>query len=647
MRALISKCVPLLVIFSAAACTEPFAPPTAVTGAPAGGVASSVALTAPASMLTVGQSLQLSAVVLDAAGNSLSNQPVTWSTSNSGIATVSATGLVLAVGLGSVQVMAGSGSAEARASLSVASSVPVPTVPAPSSGAAALPNQFLATDMPASPAAGAKLIAVAATGDLQQALDAAQPGDVIELAAGATYVGNFVLPNKSTGSTSWIVIRPAIAAASLPPEGTRMTPQLAAVLRLPKVLSPNSQPAFRTAATAHHYRIVALEISVMNGQTTSYGTLMLGASGDEGQTSLAAVPHDLVLDRLYVHGFPSLNLRRCVTLNSAASAVIDSYLSECHEAGADAQAIGGWNGPGPFKIVNNYLEGSGENILFGGGDPAIADLVPSDIEIRRNHVIKPTSWRGGPWVIKNLLELKNAERVLIEANVFENNWEHAQDGSAMQLQSNNQDGNAPWSRTWDVTVRNNIIRNTGGGIVIAAAPQVHPTVHARRFTLENNLIQNINLPGFGGTGRGLSLFGDLADVLIAHNTIPSTTNSAITFDGKLSTPTTRLVVRDNILSGGLYGIIGSNTGSGLPSWQAWAPDGQFTNNAVIIDTQGTPYPAGNFFPKAASFVGFENYAGGDFRLSLVSPFKGKGTDGKDIGADVSVIEAAVRGVVIP
>ena len=44
--------------------------------------------------------------------------------------------------------------------------------------------------------ANAATIAVPAGGDLQAALNAAQPGDVITLAPGATYTGNFVLPNK-------------------------------------------------------------------------------------------------------------------------------------------------------------------------------------------------------------------------------------------------------------------------------------------------------------------------------------------------------------------------------------------------------------------------------------------------------------------
>ena len=50
--------------------------------------------------------------------------------------------------------------------------------------------------------------------------------------------------------------------------------------------------------------------------------------------------------------------------------------------------------PGPFKIVN-YLEGAGENFILGGADPRIQNLIPSDIEFRRNHVAKPLKWKLG------------------------------------------------------------------------------------------------------------------------------------------------------------------------------------------------------------------------------------------------------------
>src|SRR3712207_7763232 len=51
------------------------------------------------------------------------------------------------------------------------------------------------------------------------------------------------------------------------------------------------------------------------------------------------------------------HVHRCLTVNSAHSAVVDSYFSDCHTRGQDGSVIGGWATPGPLKVVNNYLEG--------------------------------------------------------------------------------------------------------------------------------------------------------------------------------------------------------------------------------------------------------------------------------------------------
>src|SRR5207247_467085 len=139
--------------------------------------------------------------------------------------------------------------------------------------------------------------------------------------------------------------------------------------------------------------------------------------GTGGETSTATLPHDIIIDRCYIHGNPGEPEIRGVAFNGSRLAVIDSYLSEFKDCCQDTQAIMGWNGPGPFKIVNNYLEAAGENVMFGGADPSIVNLVPADIEIRHNYFFKPTSWRGVWAAVKNLLELKNARRVLIEDNL--------------------------------------------------------------------------------------------------------------------------------------------------------------------------------------------------------------------------------------
>src|SRR5690349_19020744 len=100
----------------------------------------------------------------------------------------------------------------------------------------------------AATAVHAATIVVPASGDLQAALDAAQPGDVITLEPNATYTGNFVLPNKGD-ATDYITIRSAAPDAALPEAGVRMTPAYAA--QLPKIKSPNAFAAVQTAPGAH------------------------------------------------------------------------------------------------------------------------------------------------------------------------------------------------------------------------------------------------------------------------------------------------------------------------------------------------------------------------------------------------------------
>jgi hypothetical protein len=235
--------------------------------------------------------------------------------------------------------------------------------------------------------ADAATIAVPADGNLQSALNAAQPGDVITLAPGATYTGNFVLPDKGP-ITKYIVIRSAAPDSALPPAGIRMTPAYSAWL--PKIKSGNNSSALRTAPSANHWKLMFLEFQAnQNG----YGEIIALGAGDSTQTQLSQVPHHLVLDRVYVHGDPVRGQKRGIALNSSDTSIINSYISDCKAVGQDSQAIQGHNGPGNYLIENNYLEAAAENFLLGGADPPMSNLVTSNVLFRRNYLSKPLAWR--------------------------------------------------------------------------------------------------------------------------------------------------------------------------------------------------------------------------------------------------------------
>jgi plastocyanin len=67
---------------------------------------STIEIAAPAQQLFVGQSVQLSARALDAAGGDLASGEATWASSNPDVATVTPTGLLTAVSPGTAQVRA-------------------------------------------------------------------------------------------------------------------------------------------------------------------------------------------------------------------------------------------------------------------------------------------------------------------------------------------------------------------------------------------------------------------------------------------------------------------------------------------------------------------------------------------------------------
>src|SRR5437763_1694214 len=254
----------------------------------------------------------------------------------------------------------------------------------------------------------ASTISVAAGGDLQAAINNAQPGDTITLARGATFTGGYVLPSK--GGSTTITIRTA-GDTDLPGPGGRISPNNTA--QLAKIKSDGG-PAVQTAPGAHHWTLQLVEIVGVGGSD-----LVLLGDGSGAQSQLSQVPHDLVFDRVYIHGDATKGQKRGIALNSASTTITGSYISDIKAVGMDSQAICGWNGPGPFTITNNYLEAAGENILFGGSDPKIPQLVPSDITMSGNYVTKQIAWKGTSWSVKNILEFKNAQRAVIDGNVFE------------------------------------------------------------------------------------------------------------------------------------------------------------------------------------------------------------------------------------
>jgi len=431
---------------------------------------------------------------------------------------------------------------------------------------------------------------------------------------------------------------------------------------------------------ANHYRFIGLEIT---RGTPGASITTLGFVKTEERDDTTA--HHLIFDRMWIHGTAQDETARGLALvNTTDVAVVDSFLTDFHcVAGTgsctDAQALGsagGNNAGGPYKIENNFLEASGENILFGGGG---ATRTPSDIEIRKNYLFKPMTWKRGepgfvgglsghPFIVKNHFELKNAQRVLFEQNLLENVWGgFSQDGFSVLLTPKNQNNRCPSCIVTDVTIRYNKIKNVADVFQIANATSDAGGASSggQRYSIHDVLVEDVHAQDYGGFGLFamiVSVTPPLQDVQIEHVTafVPRAVFSIMNPGEKIA----NFTVRNNIFSPAGPRQIGS-TGGG-PRNCAYQPDLQgpsgvlsrcFANSNVTrnIIISGSGWPSGNITPKDARAAGIREVRGpGLYSLCRnkddsascknASPALGSATDGRDIGADVDAIEKAVAGV---
>jgi len=604
-------------------------------------------ITTTDSSLTTGQKVQATAIPRDYSGNPILQAPVTWAISPTTVATISSTGLITGGSTSGTATVSATADGQTRSiTITVSATASGATTPPPVTGAsygtaivAALPKLSVNTTYPTP----LRQIRVPAGSSLQAAIDAAKPGDELLLAPGATYSGNFYLRNKGVLS-GWITIRSDLSDATIGAPGTRMTPTRAATARLAKIVTPNIYSSITTQLGANHYRFTGIEFAVASSVTDMNALVRLGENASI-QNSAATTAGFLILDRSYIHGNTTGQLKRCVMMNSATTAVIDSWLGNCHSNVSDSQAIVGWNGPGPYLIQNNHLEAGHEVIMFGGGGVTVANVSPSDITIRGNHITRPASWKG-VWQVKNLIESKHARRLLIEDNVIENTWADAQAGFAFVLKSENQTGDTPWTQTTDVTIRYNRIRNVGQVFNIAAKVSSATVVPAARFVITDNVIENVGPTPYNGDGRTFQLLPGLSDIVLMHNTVMSANGgnpATIYFAGG---GISRLVVHSNILHHGNAGVKGDATTEGTASLTKFAPGFLFTNNAIMYGGTASGYPANNWFPATSASVGFTSVSAGDYRLSSTSTYATKGYDGRAVGADVNTVTSRTSKAVV-
>jgi len=338
---------------------------------------------------------------------------------------------------------------------------------------------------------------------------------------------------------------------------------------------------------------------------------------------------------------------------------------------------------GPYEIHDNFLESSGQAVLFGAG---AATTTPTAITLRFNHFFKPWLWMkgnvpfqggdsGNPFIVRHLLELKNAVRVLIENNLMENVWGgFGESGDAILLTPKNQhsksgDNICPICEVTDVTIRYTHIFHAGGGIVIATdisgdGKGGAPATAGARFSIHDVVLDDISRKYFGG-GRLFHVkntwpANPLNTITIDHITGFADPNGGLlTLGNQNSNPAMYgFVFTNSIVTTGRYPVW--NVGGGKTSCAYSGTPAQklancfttftFSDNALVAAPSHYPpssWPSGNLFASDMDNVGFvqcDEGNGGDYELQSDSPYKNKGMDGKDLGANIVGLRAALAGV---
>jgi len=513
----------------------------------------------------------------------------------------------------------------------------------------------------------------------------ATTGVVVEVTAGQTFTEDVSL-SVHRNAPKWVIVRSSMYGSL--PGGTRVTPTDA-----PKM--PKLRGSHASAPGAAYYRFIGIEFEAVGP-----GTGCCGASnalilwGDA--TFVTGVIDHVIIDRCYVHATATVEKGIGLYLNGTHIALIDSNVTDFRLLGYESKALLIVHGAGPYKIVNNELEGAGMPVLIGGAYPVLDAnnnsvlngrllIRPTDLTIQDNYLHPNRAWANRGYGLKNIFEIKHGERFLIEHNVFEYSVVDGQSGQAIVFKSAS-DGLDSCPSCWsaDVTFRYNRVTDVCGTFTFVSANTAD--FPPPRYHIHDNLITEKGgntLNNCAGVRADFQLSGQLGtrDLIADHNTFANPRSAAGSFLyidcsdtslGPSSGQPDRITVTNNISVSNAPTVAfsppGGLLGTGLAAILGCLASGSasiaMTNNAVGgIDTPWPVPPSGG----CVSWIGTNSscpmgvdsqdpqipnlYVNAplDYSLKRCAPvsfapgtecYVGAGTDGRDLGADMTLLTAS-------
>lgn len=494
-----------------------------------------------------------------------------------------------------------------------------------------------------------------------------------------------------------IIIRTAAPDNSLPPQGSRLTPDYAPLLVTFQNIQAHegdntingSLINFGDNDTGDNYNVGKIRFIGIkftnevdpNPDPGSYCSMILHRFTD----SFVIFDRDLLDGNATPQrwGFISCPASIMTGFNNA---VINSSIVNLHRwndtAGVDSSSII-VNGPGPQLFYNNYIECAGICLHVDDGDEFLHGF-HGDVSVIRNYFYEPFEWMHGSTIPGHVsdghfygnrqpFEIKACLRCSTEGNYFQDSWSEITNASVFNAFTS-----VGKTGIIDTMVHSNIYIHGPGGVnapINTGRGKLGPL--SNRFEFSNNLLLDINetystsdvpIPGACGRGWAFQGPGGGEDYDIVNNTWVGNTGCAPNFLRLTNYPIEGLKIANNFMylnnAGGIAGQ-GFSVEGGYPAGNpncngiggeatlnCLALTNLIVKNNVIMSGDSDQATVQGWFPtlKLTNFIpsnmslsatpGWTNYnadGSGQYNLTAVSSFNSShashGADGNDIGVN--------------
>lgn len=495
---------------------------------------------------------------------------------------------------------------------------------------------------------------------------------IIELTVGQTYTGNFSVPAKNWTGT--LIVRSG-SLAGIPNDFdagavSRVGPSH--VSSMATITQNSSSPCWSVMADCDDVWHEGLNFIA----GTSSTNLILAGHPNNGVNTIAKIPARIAWVHNVVYGNNLTIALRGLFNETYQSLVAGNYMYGWRGVATEAQAYycGGYT-LGQHDVVNNFLEGGGQCLFYGGGDTVLAgtEIWPSDIYIARNFLNRDAAWRATSYQIKVSLEIKKGERILMTGNIIEGCWGvgfggGAQSGAGVKIVYENTAGANPNQQCRDITFRYNIIRKCGGMLVSLPGENFAANFALNRVEFSDTLGYDLNMTNYE-LQAGKPIFAELigsnlapgpaVDFWLCHNTCRHVNAFARGIEtGQDSSVVPyplydRITLRDNIIpygtTGGAPGYVrGDSTAEGVASivgrWTNYDVQKNLFHGSTAV---AASYP-GQYLAANEAAVGYVNVGANDYSITPGSLYSSTGaknaSDGRNQGADTVLVLQATANV---